>query len=93
MIAALFISTSLMAQDDELPVVWEGEFENKAKVLSICNGDGSLIIGSDENEASGMDARGKVTWSGKYKTINGDGGAGESEYQYMLWDRITAVSL
>jgi outer membrane protein assembly factor BamB len=85
LIAAMFISTSLMAQDDELPVVWEGEFENKAKVLSICNGDGSLLIGSDPNEATGMDASGKVTWSGKYKTINGDGGAGESEYQYVYW--------
>ena len=61
LIAAMFISTSLMAQDDELPVVWEGEFENKAKVLSICNGDGSLLIGSDPNEATGMDASGKVT--------------------------------
>jgi hypothetical protein len=85
LIAAMFISTSLMAQDDELPVVWESEFENKAKVLSICNGDGSLLIGSDPNEATGMDGSGKVTWSGKYKTINGDGGAGESEYQYVYW--------
>lgn len=83
--AAILISNSLMAQDNELPLVWESDFENKAKVLSICNGDGSIIIGSDDNEASGMDGSGKVIWSGKYKTINGDGGAGESEYQYMYW--------
>lgn len=64
--------------------VWESEFENKATRLAVCGGDGELIIGTDDNSASVIDANGKPVWNGDYKKITTNG-TNKSEYQYTQW--------
>ncbi len=64
--------------------VWESEFENKASRLAVCGGDGELIIGTDDNSASVLDATGKAVWNGDYKKITTNG-TNKSEYQYTQW--------
>ncbi|MEC4004728.1 PQQ-binding-like beta-propeller repeat protein [Flavobacterium sp. SUN052] len=64
--------------------VWESEFDNKATRLAINNGNGSYIIGTDDNSASVLDASGKVIWSGDYKKITTNK-TNNCEYQYVIW--------
>lgn len=64
--------------------VWESEFENKASRLAVCGGDGELIIGTDDNSASVLDATGKPVWNGDYKKITTNN-TNKSEYQYTQW--------
>lgn len=64
--------------------VWESEFDNKASRLAVNNGDGSLILGTDDNSATVLDEKGKVIWSGGYKKIITNA-TNKSEYQYVIW--------
>lgn len=64
--------------------VWESEFDNKASRLAVNNGDGSLILGTDDNSATVLDEKGKVIWSGDYKKITTNA-TNKSEYQYVIW--------
>ena len=49
--------------------VWESEFENKATRIAVVNGDGSYVVGSDDNSASVLDLDGKPLWNGDYKKL------------------------
>jgi hypothetical protein len=64
--------------------VWESEFDNKATRLASCGGDGELVIGTDDNSASVLDATGKPVWNGDYKKITTNS-TNKSEYQYTQW--------
>ena len=64
--------------------VWESEFENKATILALCNSKGELIIGTDDNSASVIDAEGKAVWHGDYKKLTTNK-TNKSEYQYTIW--------
>jgi len=64
--------------------VWESEFENKATRLALCDGTGDMIIGTDDNSASVIDASGKAMWSGDYKKLTTNK-TNKSEYQYTIW--------
>jgi hypothetical protein len=64
--------------------VWESEFENKATRLALCDGNGDMIIGTDDNSASVIDASGKAMWSGDYKKLTTNK-TNKSEYQYTIW--------
>ncbi len=82
--------TNVRAQDDDneegFKTVWESEFENRATELSVVNADGSIIIGSDQNEATGLDQGGKLVWSGRYKDITGHFGLNNCNFQYACFD-------
>ncbi len=67
-----------------LSTVWESEFDNKATRLALTSGDGSMIIGTDDNSATVLDAMGKTIWSGDFKKITSNG-TNKSEYQYTIW--------
>lgn len=64
--------------------VWESEFENKATRLALCDNDGQLIIGTDDNSASVLSAEGQPMWSGDYKKLTTNK-TNKSEYQYTIW--------
>ena len=64
--------------------VWESQFDNKATRLALNNGDGSYVIGTDDNSATVLDASGKVIWSGDYKKITTNK-TNKCEYQYVIW--------
>ncbi|WP_333600662.1 outer membrane protein assembly factor BamB family protein [Flavobacterium sp.] len=64
--------------------VWESEFDNKASRLALCDGDGTYIIGTDDNSATVVDANGKTIWSGDYKKLTTNK-TNNSEYQYTIW--------
>lgn len=64
--------------------VWESEFDNKATRLALCSGSGGMIIGTDDNSASAIDADGKAIWSGDYKKLTTNK-TNNSEYQYTIW--------
>lgn len=64
--------------------VWESEFDNKATRLALSSPDGSLIIGTDDNSATVLDASGKMIWSGDYKKITTNN-TNKCEYQYVIW--------
>ncbi|HRA74462.1 MAG TPA: PQQ-binding-like beta-propeller repeat protein, partial [Flavobacterium sp.] len=64
--------------------VWESEFENKATRLAVCGYDGEIVIGTDDNSASVLDATGKAIWNGDYKKLTTNG-TNKSEYQYTQW--------
>ncbi len=64
--------------------VWESEFDNKATRLALSSGDGTYIIGTDDNSATVLDASGKVIWSGDYKKITTNK-TNKCEYQYVIW--------
>jgi hypothetical protein len=64
--------------------VWESEFDNKATRLAVCGYDGEIVIGTDDNSASVLDASGKPIWNGDYKKITTNG-TNKSEYQYTQW--------
>lgn len=49
--------------------VWESEFDNKATRLAVNDGDGTYIMGTDDNSATVLDASGRIIWSGDYKKI------------------------
>ncbi len=66
--------------------VWEAEFENKADRLAVSNGDGSYVIGTDDNSATVLDANGKLVWSGDYKKITTNK-TNKCEYQYTIWKK------
>ena len=64
--------------------VWESEFDNKASRLAVNDGDGSYILGTDDNSATVLDANGKMLWSGDYKKLTTNK-TNKSEYQYVIW--------
>ncbi len=64
--------------------VWESEFDNKATRLALSSGDGTYIIGTDDNSATVLDATGKIIWSGDYKKITTNK-TNKCEYQYVIW--------
>jgi len=64
--------------------VWESEFDNKASRLAVNNGDGSYVLGTDDNSATVLDATGKMLWSGDYKKLTTNK-TNKSEYQYVIW--------
>ena len=70
----------------DFTTVWESEFDNKATRIAVVNGDGSFVVGSDDNSASVLDSEGKPIWNGDYKklTINK---TNKSEYQYTVWKK------
>ena len=61
--------------------VWESEFDNKATRLAVINGDGSIVVGTDDNSASVLDKDGKAVWNGDYKKLTTNN-TNKSEYQY-----------
>jgi hypothetical protein len=69
-----------------LSTVWESEFDNKATRLAVTSGDGSMILGTDDNSATVLDGSGKVIWSGDYKKITTNK-TNKSEYQYSIWKK------
>ena len=66
--------------------VWESEFENKATRIAVVNGDGSYVVGSDDNSASVLDLDGKPLWNGDYKKLTTNK-TNKSEYQYTVWKK------
>ncbi len=64
--------------------VWESEFDNKATRLAVNDGDGSYVLGTDDNSASVLDGSGKVIWSGDYKKITTNK-TNNCEYQFVVW--------
>ncbi len=64
--------------------VWESEFDNKATRLAVNDGDGTYILGTDDNSATVLDANGKMVWSGDYKKITTNK-TNKCEYQYVIW--------
>ena len=64
--------------------VWESEFENKASFLSLANGDGSVILATDDNSASVLNSEGKPVWNGDYKKITTNK-TNNSEYQFAIF--------
>jgi hypothetical protein len=64
--------------------VWESEFDNKASRLAVNNGNGSYVLGTDDNSATVLNAEGKVVWSGDYKKITTNK-TNNCEYQYVIW--------
>jgi hypothetical protein len=64
--------------------VWESQFDNKATRLAVNNGDGSYVLGTDDNSATVLDGTGKVIWSGDYKKITTNK-TNKCEYQYVIW--------
>ncbi len=64
--------------------VWESEFDNKATRLALVDGDGSFVVGTDENSASVLDKEGKPIWNGDYKKITTNK-TNKSEFQYTVW--------
>lgn len=83
---ALLGTGYVRAQDDEFPQVWEAEFTNKAKVLSVVNSDGSMIVGSDENEVSVLDGQGKQLWYSRFKDLTDKEGVKNGELQNIYFD-------
>ena len=61
--------------------VWESEFDNKATRLAVVNGDGGIVVGTDDNSASVLDKDGKPVWNGDYKKLTTNN-TNKSEYQY-----------
>ena len=45
---------------------------------------GIMLLGTDDNSASVLDASGKAIWSGDYKKITTNK-TNNSEYQYVIW--------
>lgn len=80
----LFGKSSAGKKSGSFATVWESEFENRATRLAVNNGDGSYILGTDDNSATVLDASGKVIWSGDYKKITTNK-TNNSEYQYVIW--------
>lgn len=66
--------------------VWESEFENKATRVAVVNGDGSYVVGTDDNSASVLDKEGKAIWNGDYKKLTTNK-TNKSEYQYTVWKK------
>ena len=66
--------------------VWESEFDNKATRLAVINGDGSIVVGTDDNSASVLDATGKPIWNGDYKKLTTNN-TNKSEFQYTVWKK------
>jgi hypothetical protein len=64
--------------------VWESEFENKASFLSLANGDGTVILATDDNSASVLNGEGKPVWNGDYKKITTNK-TNNSEYQFAIF--------
>ncbi len=52
--------------------------------MAVSNGDGTYIIGTDDNSASVLDANGKAVWNGDYKKITTNK-TNKCEYQYTIW--------
>lgn len=77
-------SSSAGKKSGSFATVWESEFGNKATRLAVCGGDGELIIGTDDNSASVLDANGKPVWNGDYKKLTTNN-TNKSEYQYTQW--------
>ncbi len=66
--------------------VWESEFDNKATRIAVVDGDGSFVVGTDDNSASVLDATGKPIWNGDYKKITTNN-TNKSEFQYTVWKK------
>lgn len=73
------------AAQEEFPTVWEGQFDNRATVLSVCNSDGSYILGTDEDQCTLLDANAKVLWSTKYKELTNKEGVKSAEIQNIYF--------
>ncbi|WP_164849905.1 outer membrane protein assembly factor BamB family protein [Mucilaginibacter limnophilus] len=63
--------------------VWEAKFVNKASRLAVSNETGSLILGTDDNSATVLDADGKPVWNGDYKKLTTNN-TNTSEFQYII---------
>ncbi len=70
--------------------IWEAEFDNKATRLAANNGDGSYVIGTDENSATVLDGTGKVIWSGDFKKITTNK-TNKCEYQNVIWKGLNLI--
>ena len=64
--------------------VWESEFDNKATRIAVVDGDGSYVVGTDDNSASVLNKDGKPIWNGDYKKITTNN-TNKSEFQYTVW--------
>ena len=83
-ISAALMTVSAAAQE-EFPTVWEGQFDNRATVLSVCNSDGSYILGTDEDQCTLLDANAEVLWSTKYKELTNKEGVKSAEIQNIYF--------
>jgi hypothetical protein len=63
--------------------VWEAEFANKADRVALTNGDGSIIIGTDDNSASVLNTEGKPVWNGDYKKLTTNK-TNNANFQYVI---------
>lgn len=70
----------------DFTTVWESEFENKATRIAVVNGDGSYVIGTDDNSASVLDKEGKAIWNGDYKKLTTNK-TNKSEFQFTVWKK------
>lgn len=66
-----------------MTTVWESEFSNKASRLAMTNGNGTYILGTDDNSATLLNAEGKEIWSGDYKKLTTNK-TNTSEFQYLI---------
>jgi hypothetical protein len=83
------LSTFVKAQDDDdagFKTVWESDFENKAKELSVVNFDGSYIFGSDQNEGTMLNGSGTKLWAGHFKDLTNREGVGNADYQFISFE-------
>ena len=70
----------------DFTTVWESEFENKATRIAVVDGDGSYVVGTDDNSASVLDKEGKAIWNGDYKKLTTNK-TNKSEFQYTVWKK------
>ncbi len=84
-IATMLATPMLKAQDEEFHQVWESEFENKAKTLSVVDGSANYILGTDNDEATLLDASGAKIWYHKYKELTEKEGVRDADIQNIYW--------
>lgn len=79
-------SSTAGKKSGDFTTVWESEFENKATRIAVVNGNGSYVIGTDDNSASVLDKDGKPIWNGDYKKLTTNK-TNKSEFQYTIWKK------